>query len=316
MRIIATAPTRISLAGGGTDVDPYRKLYGGCVINMAINIYQHVELGTHDDMWAMSQKIPDDPTLFYKILTIYDRDGMHKACVQSYFDGIIGAGLGSSGSAAVALIGALRKEQNKPMDREYVAYQAFDIEVNKLKWYGGRQDQYAAAYGGLNLIEFGKDDDTAITPFSMYEAERLKEWMVLFYVGKRQTTSGKIQQNFKKLSKQQIAFLDLMKKRVDGIGYLIQDCNFKAFGKAIDELWQYKKESNKNVSNSNIDDIYSFALKHGAVGGKIMGAGSGGYMVFICNPNKQENLIKKMAKRGIEDIDFSICYNGLNVRRL
>mgnify|MGYP001614702890 CR=1 FL=1 len=313
----ATTPTRISLAGGGTDVDPYSKHFGGAVINMAINIYQHVELYIGDDMWSVTnQNFPydADPKLFYKILTIYGREGMHKATVVSDFDGFMNAGLGSSGSAAVCLIGALRKEQNKSLDRLDIVEEAYDIEVNKLKWHGGRQDQIAAAFGGLNSIGFGKK--TTISQFTREDAEALKEWMVLFYIGKRQSTSDKIQRSFKKLSGQQIASLNYLRDRVISVGLSIQSSNFELLGKIIDELWQYKKESNKNVSNSKIDEIYDYALKHGAIGGKLMGAGGGGYMFFICDPKKQHSLIFQMAKKGIENIDFSPDFNGLQVRRL
>ena len=316
MTITATAPVRISLAGGGTDLDPYCKLYGGSVINMAINLYQHVQLRTGDDMWSGYQSFPQDvdPELFYTILRKYGREGVHKARVISTFDGFMNAGLGSSGSAAVCLVGALRKEQNKPLDRLDIANEAYDIEVKKLGWHGGRQDQIAAAYGGLNLIEFNKE--IKVISFDKEDAEKLKEWMVLFYVGKRMISGHKIQKGFKKLSKQQIAVLDYIKTRVNTIALCIKTKNFSLLGKIIDEVWQYKKESNKNVSNSNIDDIYDYVIKHGAIGGKLMGAGGGGYMFFICDPNKQENLIKKMARRGIENIDFSVDFNGLRVRRL
>ena len=316
MIIQATTPTRISLAGGGTDVGPYCKLYGGSVINMAINLYQHVELRTDDDMWSGYQSFPQDvdPELFYTILRKYGREGVHKARVISTFDGFMNAGLGSSGSAAVCLIGALRKEQNKSLDRLDIANEAYDIEVKKLKWHGGRQDQIAAAYGGLNLIEFGKK--TIISQFSINNAEALKKWMVLFYIGKRQSTSDKIQQNFKKLSKKQIEVLDLIKEKAEIISLSVSTYRFEETGKIMNEVWQLKKESNKGVSNSIIDAKYNYALKHGALGGKVCGAGGGGYMFFICDPNKQKNLIEQMAKRGIENIDFSPDYNGLNVRIL
>ena len=317
MIIQAIAPTRISLAGGGTDVDPYCKLYGGSVINMAINLYQRIELRTDDDMWAFpNQSFPSnaDPKLFYKILTLYGREGLHKARVISTFDGFMNAGLGSSGSAAVCLIGALRKEQNKPLDRLSIANEAYDIEVNKLKWHGGRQDQIAAAYGGLNLIEFGKK--TIISQFIKEETQALKEWMVLFYIGRRESKSDKIQENFKKLSKKQITSLNYLKEKVTDVILSINTFNFYLLGKIIDETWQYKKESNKDVGNSKIDDIYDYGLKHGAIGGKIMGAGGGGYLMFIVDPLKRKHLTRNMGFINVEETDFSVDFNGLQVRRL
>ena len=317
MIIQATTPTRISLAGGGTDVDPYCELYGGSVINMAINLCQHVELYTDDDMWEKHHhEFPSDadPKLCYRILENYGMNGMHHSRVISSFDGIIGAGLGSSAAFAVCLIGALRKLTRMPQDRKIIAKEAYDTEVKQLGWYGGRQDQYAAAFGGLNLIEFNKE--VKVKPFIREDAEALRKWMVLFYTGNRKFASNKIQKGFKKLSKNQIKTLNLIKEKVSDVEICIKAKAFSELGHFINEMWQLKKKSNKGISNAKIDAIYDYGIKNGALGGKLLGAGSGGYMVFICNPNKQENLIKKMAEKGIEDIDFSVDYNGLQVRRL
>ena len=313
--LIAAAPSRISLIGGGTDIESYSKKYGGSVISMAINLYQHVELRTGDDMWAYSgHSFPGDadPKLCYRILENYGMNGMHNLRVISSFDGIIGAGLGSSGSFAVSLIGALKKLTSMPLDRMIIAEEAYNTEVKQLGWYGGKQDQIAVAYGGLNLIEFAKK--VYITPFLREDAEGLKKWMVLFYIGKRENSGYKIQKGFQKLTRKQIETLDIIKDKTNDAEIFILANEFKEFGGLMNEIWQLKKESNKGVSNSIIDAKYDYALKHGALGGKVCGAGGGGYMFFICNPNKQEDLIKKMAEKGIEDIDFSVDYNGLQTR--
>ena len=317
MKILALAPSRIGIIGGGTDIPSYYENYGGKVINMAINLRQHMEIFIGEDLYGHNgQNIfpyKADPKLVYEIFTKYGLGSMHHVGIRSSFDGIIKAGLGSSGSASVCLIAALQKMQEKSFNRYSIAEEAWDIEVNGVGWYGGKQDQYASAFGGLNLIEFGKN--VSITPFSKEDAGNLQEWMMLFYTrGMRESKT--IQSGFKQLTKEQKKALDQIKKRVNVVEIWIRSDYIEGVGEILNEVWEFKKKLNKGVSNARINAIYDYALKHGAIGGKILGAGGGGYMMFVCNPNKQEELTKEMAKEGIEKIDFSPDFNGVEARIL
>ena len=151
-------------------MDSFAVPFGGRVINLAINLRQKVELYTEDDMWGVTTTIPFNANtdLLYPVRKEYGLDGMHQTRVVTSFDGIIGAGLGSSGSFAVCLVGAIHRNLHFSMDRDIIAQKAYEIEVEKLLWYGGKQDQWASAYGGVNLLEIGKADK--INPLSKKNA--------------------------------------------------------------------------------------------------------------------------------------------------
>lgn len=314
MKIIARAPSRISLIGGGTDVEPYASKYGGRVLSMAITLRSQVELFTDDDMYEQFEnRLPykADPSLFYAIFDKYGIDGMHHRKFVSTFDAYVGCGLGSSASASVALIAAINKLKGIKESPSDIANSAWDIEVNKLGWYGGKQDQYISAYGGIQMIEFGKD--VTLRPLSRKRTEGLLDWLVLVYIGGTRK-SRDIQNEFKKLDKKQLTALHDIKKRIIAATVFIESGFYLGFGELLDELWELKKSSNKGVSNHHIDTLYAYAKKHKALGGKVLGAGGAGYMVFAVKPQDRQDFIKKMRVMGIEDIDFSIDWNGVEAR--
>jgi D-glycero-alpha-D-manno-heptose-7-phosphate kinase len=221
--------------------------------------------------------------------------------------------MGSSASLAVALLGAIKRIKGEGMDRLKIAEEAYDIEVNKLKMFGGLQDQVHASYGGVNIIEFGKE--TKVNQLSPSFIEFLLPYMVLFYTGQNRK-SGKIQEGFKKLTRDQIKSLNNIKALTIDAITAIRDKDVALIGELLDLAWQLKKRSNKGVSNDRIDRIYDLALKNGAIGGKVLGAGGGGHILFICPPDKQPNLKEVMAKMCCKWVDFSIDYNGLETRIL
>mgnify|MGYP001571258893 CR=1 FL=1 len=315
MKILSTAPSRISLIGGGSDVEPYVSQRGGAVLNMAINLRQKVLIRTDDDIFEGPNSFPydADPRLAYAILDYFKMGGMHATALETSFDGLIAAGLGSSGAFSVALVGGLLKSQGKTIYRDLVAETAWDIEVNQLGWYGGRQDQYAAAFGGVNFITFG--NKVNVIPAERKHGDSLRRFLLLVYIGGKRE-SRKIQQSFKKLDDIKILQLDRIKDlAVRGAEALVAG-DMELVGHLIDEGFKLKKQSNKKVSNERIDDIYNYAKESGAMGGKIIGAGGAGYMIFFVNPIDREKLISKLKEKGIEEVDFSIDYNGLETRIL
>lgn len=316
MKILSSAPSRISLFGGGTDVSPYIDSYGSEVLSFAINIRQHIMLYTDDDIWEKtSHNIPldADPALLYEILSHFKINGVKHVRVNSSFDGIIGAGLGSSASFTVALIGAIVKYKNLILSREDIAKLAYKIEVLNLNWFGGRQDQLAACLGGLNHMEFVSDKTTIISLQRKY-AEQLTSWMILCYLGGKRK-SRIIQKGLTELTEKKRNALHNIKKMVPYVTACLLSEDYSELGSMIHESWEYKKESN-NVSTSEIDDLYDYALKHGAAGGKLCGAGGGGYFLYIVPPEKRKYFLEKMGERGIEETDFSPDFNGVEVRIL
>ena len=235
-------------------------------------------------------------------------DDMHQAKIKSEFDGLLQAGLGSSASAAVALVGAINKYKSLGMSLEQIAERAWEIEVNKIKLYGGKQDQYASVYGGLNLFEFSKK--VKRTRFNQTLARELAECMLLFYTGENRK-SAVIQEGFKKLTQTQIQALDQIKMIVDEALIALYIRDYEQIGYLLNKAWEFKKKSNSGVSNPKIDNLYEQGMNLGAWGGKVCGAGGGGFMMFMVDPSKQVGFLKRM---NLEHWDFSPDFNGLEVR--
>lgn len=311
MKIFSQAPCRLSLFGGGTDVEPYASIYGGLCINMAINIRQKF---TFDD------EILPEPAIWYRegrdekfYKAFLDEFSFDKHWIQ-IFDGKLEAGLGSSASAAVALVGGLARIKGINLSKKDIADKAWDIEVNKIGLFGGKQDQYCSALGGFNVLNFD-ENGVLIMSLSRNWGEFIYPYLVLFYLGKNRQ-SATIQEGFKNLTSQQIDALHKIKEIAEKGFDLISQGKIKEIGELLDESYFYKKQSNKGVSDDEIDEIYEAGIEVGAYGGKIMGAGGGGHMVFICPLDKREKLVNKMAELGVREIDFSIDWNGVEVRRL
>jgi D-glycero-alpha-D-manno-heptose-7-phosphate kinase len=300
-KIKASAPCRISLFGGGTDIPTYKN--GGMVLNMAINLRQEI-------------KILDNVNWFGGLMNIWPDGGsenFYKAFLpdsywyEAEFDGEITGGIGSSAGAAVAIVGATERLKGHKIDLDKIAEKAWEIETKKLKMFGGKQDQYASAYGGVNLITFR--DRPHVIQLSPSFIESVKDSILLFHTGENRK-SGKIQEGFKKLSKEQIKYLDKMRDLVMPGLRAIDEGDVKRFGKLLTESWELKKKSNSGVSNEKIDKLFEKGKKLGALGWKLLGAGGGGYCIFIV-PKKQEEFKKKI---GIKWVDYSIDWNGLDTR--
>ena len=308
MKIIAQCPTRLSLFGGGTDVNPYAEKYGGICINLAINLRQHILLDTES---KIHDWIREDSLDFINTLLAPLKVG--DCGINHTFDGIIESGLGSSASLAVALIGAINKYKGIKMTKSEIAEKAWDIEVNKLGLYGGKQDQYAAVYGGANFLVF--EDKVYRYSFPRIGIEKIYPYLMLFYTGQNRK-SPKIQEAFKTLTESQKDALDQLKEIAYAAVDPIKSGDVEQVAKLLQATWEFKKKSNKGVTNERIDLIYQSALEAGAWAGKILGAGGGGHMIFICPPEKQNELKRKLGNIECKWIDFGIDWNGLEVREI
>jgi D-glycero-alpha-D-manno-heptose-7-phosphate kinase len=302
MKLQATAPIRISLFGGGTDLDSYAEKYGGVCINMAINIQQEFELDTEGDGWIIPEMANVD---FYN--SFFREFGIDKIGLIQKFDGFIHGGLGSSASAAVALVAGLSRIKGQELSKQEIAERAWDIEVNKLGLFGGRQDQNCAVFGGFNLMKFGKE--VKVQSFNRGVAEKIAKNILLFDTGIRRKKDN-IQEGLKKLNSNQIYALDMMKELASRAYHKIYRGDIKGVGDLLDKTWQFKKKSNK-VTTPEIDKIYDKAKQLGAWGGKLLGSGGGGAMIFIVPTEKQKEFKEKI---GLRWIDYSIDWNGVQTR--
>lgn len=299
--IKAVAPCRISLFGGGSDVATYYQQHGGLVINMAVNIRQEVRIG----LPYSELDVTDDPEF---LKAFYQGEVVHKN------ESIVASGMGSSAALAIALLAAKKRLHGQNITLNELIQEAWDIEVNKIGLYGGLQDHIAAAYGGVNFIEFNKDG-FQVTPLARGFIEPLLPSLVLMFSGEIRTDK-KIQEGFKDLDSTQVKALDMIKQlAVDAIDP-IGNGDYKKVGELLDTAWALKKESNAGVSNPRLDNIYENAKHYGALGGKVCGAGGGGFMIFVVDPAKRAGFIEKMEKEGLKQWDFSPCWQGVDVRKV
>ena len=312
MRILSLSPTRISLAGGGTDVGEYARKYGGLCINFAINIRQKMEIvcGEVEDQFG-NVTFPTGATLgFYTTILAEMGVSEREMGIEAVFDGHINGGLGTSASAAVCLIGAINKYKNMGYSREDIAEAAWNIETKRLGLFGGKQDQYASSFGGINAMWF--KNKVEVYPLNRDFIEDVLPGLILFYTGSNRA-SPKIQEGLKTLSSTQKLELDEIKRIALEAIPAIGSGDIEKVGTLLDESWYHKKRSNRGVSTPEFDELYDKAKKIGVWGGKLIGSGGGGYCIFVIDPSKRQKLIDGLK---IEQIDFDVDFNGVDVRIL
>ena len=239
MIIKAQAPCRISFVGGGTDVNPFAQQFGGAVVSLAINIRQQFTLYSGDNMWTLhgENKVPYGCKVdfVYAFRERFGVNSMHHNKFVSESDGGINGGIGSSAAISVAIVGALAKSQGKNMTKSEIAELAWNIEVNDLKMFGGKQDQYAAVFGGLNLFEF-TNLGVSVQSFDRKYADRIIPHLVLMHTN-LERTNPKLQEGFKKLDSKQIRALKQIKSLVAPTIKAIRDSDIQTLGEILDTSW-------------------------------------------------------------------------------
>jgi D-glycero-alpha-D-manno-heptose-7-phosphate kinase len=320
--IISSAPARVSLFGGGTDLPEFADKYGGRVLSMAINLRHVCKLNTYDglirNVYAMGEHRPfsNVPSrhydkkfdLIFEILRSYYE--LPFFTFEDSFDGIQSAGLGSSASAAVSMIAAFNRLMKINQSKMEIAKRAWRAETD-LGWISGKQDQYASALGGMNLIEF-ENGEVWVDEIPKNIVLEFEKWCVLLYSGKTRHSSD-LQQSLKDRINNEDTINSLLHLRSQTwvARELLTKGDFHGVGKLLREGWEWKKKSNPMVTNKDINEIFKKAYKFGAIGGKVLGAGGEGCLLFIIEPKKKEFFIKDM---GLQHLDFSVDFNGVQVR--
>lgn len=332
--IHSRAPVRISFAGGGTDVSPYPEERGGCVLSATINKYsftslrftnsKKISLAETDNNSLMLESIEDavlDGNFDLAKTVIMEMNP--KTGLELFFRNDVPprSGLGSSAAAFVSIIGAFNLAFGKKLSRHEIAQLAFEIERNRLGVKGGKQDQFASSYGGLNFIEFiGKNVKVSSMNVSKSTLLELEKNLLLVFVGERKMNGTDIisdQVNSFVLGNKQVCdALDSAKSIAIDMKTALKKGDLEQFGKLLDKGWFEKKKYSKNISNPFIDKIYSAALNAGAIGGKLTGAGGGGYMIFYCYPDKEINVKNKLVEIGVTPINFSFDFKGVQAWNL
>ncbi|MBL7127392.1 MAG: GHMP kinase [Ignavibacteria bacterium] len=318
--IISQTPLRISLLGGGTDLKEYYKIRDGFVVSTAIDKYVFIIVKERfDDLIYVnySSKERTDSPLKIKHDLVKEallKTGVNKGVEITMLADIPseGSGLGSSSSLLVGLLNALYMYQGIQVTAERLAKEACDIEINKCKKPIGKQDQYIAAYGGLCSFKFKKTGQVEAKRLNLTESEGrvLGSNMLLFYTGiTRQSSEILTEQRAK--TKNMITELNLIKSLAEQAVVAINSKKYDKIGTLLRKNWKYKKKLSKNISNTFIDEMYSKALKAGALGGKISGAGGGGFLLLYCKREDQNNIRKAM--KGYREMPFLLEKDGSKI---
>lgn len=340
MIIRAKSPLRIGLAGGGTDVSPYSDTYGGAILNAAISMYAYATLEPTSDGKITVRSIDRNMELSFeskKIIpvnhdlslsaAIYNRIVRDFALepqgfrLTTWVDALLGSGLGSSSTLVVSIIGAFAEWLQLPLGEYEIAHLACEIERQDLKMAGGKQDQYAATFGGFNFMEFKRDDQVIVNPLrikSTYLRE-LEFNLLLYYTGTSRISSKIIEEqsrNVVERHEKSITAMHEVKKHAVLIKEALLKGNLDDVGHLLDKSWQYKKEMALSISNPAIDEIYETAKKAGATGGKLSGAGGGGFMIIYCPGNTRYEVIDALLKLGGDFRRFHFEKHGLTTWKI
>lgn len=340
MFIRSKSPLRIGLAGGGTDVSPYSDLHGGVILNATINMYAYATIEPTDDgkivlhaidkneklQFDAQAHLPIDGHLdllkgiYNRVVRDYTKKPMSFR-LSTYVDAPSGSGLGSSSSLVVAILAAFAEWQNIPLGEYELAKLAFDIERKDLAMAGGKQDQYAAAFGGFNLMEFYSDEKVIVNPLRIKEdyLNEMQFSLLLYYTGTSRLSSKIIEMQSKNISQQKSEPLEAMhqlKLQAVKMKEAILKGNLDLIGEVLNEGWQSKKQTAAGISNPMIDEIYIAALSEGASGGKISGAGGGGFMFFWCPAFSRYKVIDRLHQFGGEFRRFQFTHSGASTWRV
>ncbi|MFH1900312.1 MAG: hypothetical protein ABIJ83_03530 [Patescibacteria group bacterium] len=327
--IITQSPMRITLAGGGTDVLWYSQLKGGAWISGAIDKYVFAFLNKTDDRKLIKASHGIEATMTYdfrEIPNVIIKECLklvnikHGIELSTAADASARSGLGGSGAFEVSLLNALHTYKREPVSQLRLAKEACKIEIDILKKPVGPQDQYIAALGGINYFEIDKDGSVSVEPLdlSMHAVSKLESNLLFFRTGIHRDASSILADEKEKVDKKNLHSKKIIQALDDikALGLQTKEFLLKGyiddFGNSLNEHWLIKKRLSNKVSNSQIDDWYNQAMKAGALGGKIMGAGGGGWLVFYVNKNRAR-FREKMAKMGLEERRVRFDWEGAKV---
>jgi len=320
--IITRTPFRISLCGGGSDLPAFYEKNGGCVISTTINKYMYITSHPSFDnkttvlKYSKTESVNDikkiEHPIFRECLRKENIEGLE---ITSIADVPQGTGLGSSSAFTVGLIKNIKCHKRQYISDKDVAESACNMEIDILKNPIGKQDQYAAAFGGLNFYQFNKDGSVDVEPV-LIEADKFKQLeknLIMLYVGGEHSASSILKEQSKNMTS--------VKEKEDGqkriveltynLKYELENGNIDAVGKVLHENWLIKKTLASGISNPDFDKWYDLALESGALGGKILGAGGSGFFLFYVPEDKQANFRKKMKM--LPEMEFKFDHQGTTV---
>lgn len=319
--ILSRTPLRVSFAGGGSDLPSYYTKHGGAVLSTTIDKY--IYIAVHRYFYPNQSLLKYSKTelvnnndeiqhpLFRECMKLVNVSGLD---ISSMADIPAGTGLGSSSAFTVSLLNVLHAYKHEAVSAEYLASTACEIEINRLGDPIGKQDQYAAAYGGLNFIRFNYDGSVDVQKIVMDPAVKaqLERNLILLYTGTKHSASAILKEQGKemqRLDKQQV-----MHKMVD-MAYELKDVlehnQIDDFGRILNEGWLLKRSLANSISNPLVDNLYDQGMEAGALGGKLLGAGGAGFVLFYCPEDKQSAFRTKMS--GYTEMPFKFENYGSKI---
>lgn len=336
MIIRSKAPLRIGLAGGGTDVSPYSDIYGGAILNATINLYAYATIiPRHDNLiviksadrneqveYPSANQLPIDGKLdlakaiYNRIINNYNFKNLSFELV-THVDAPPGSGLGSSSTLVIAVIGAFVEWLKLPLGEYDIANLAYTIERIDLNYAGGKQDQYAATFGGFNFMEFFANGKVIVNPLRIRSniLDELAYNFVLYYTGTSRLSSIIIEKQQNSITNNNQISIQAMHQTKE-MAILMKEAilkgNLDEIGPILMQAWDFKKKMAVGISNDQLDLIFESAIHAGATGGKISGAGGGGFMFYYCPGNTRFKVIAALEEFGGEVQKFQFTKNGLS----
>ncbi|MDG1176177.1 MAG: GHMP kinase [Flavobacteriales bacterium] len=329
------APFRIGLAGGGTDVSPYSDEYGGAILNATISLYAYTTIIPRTDgkiiiravdrgeelIFDSSDELPVTGTLdlqvgvYNRIVKEFGKKGLSFEMITS-MDVSSGSGLGTSSTLVTSILGAFVEWFKLPLGEYDIAQLAYDIERVDLAMAGGKQDQYAATFGGVNFMEFYEGNKVIVNPLRI-KAELLNELqfnLILYYTDTSRESAKIIETqagNAKAKKDKPVQAMHAVKEQAFLMKEALLKDELHKIGEILSVSWENKKKMAAGITNELIDDIYSTAIEAGATGGKISGAGGGGFMIFYAEEANRYNVIKALGKFGGQAKRYEFSKEGL-----
>lgn len=318
--LITKTPFRVSFCGGGSDMAAFYERYGGCVLSTSINKYMYISIhpyfNENQTLLKYSQNelvdnIQDiDHRIFHQVLEDMDISGVE---ISSTADVPGGTGLGSSSTFTVGLLHTLYCYKGKFVSKAKLAHEACEIEIEKLASPIGKQDQYAAAFGGLNFIRFNKDGSVSVAPIMMQADtyKQLENNLLMFYTGTVRSANAILGEQKKNIT-QDHKNQNLLKmcRLAEEMKEALEHNDLSGFGAVLHESWELKKTLASGITSNAIDAAYARALENGALGGKLLGAGGGGFLLFYCEPGYQDQVRKNI---GLKEFEFRLERDGTSI---
>lgn len=321
--LITKTPFRVSFCGGGSDIPAFYQQYGGCVLSTSINKYMYISIHPYFNeqqtllKYSENELVEDIQEIKHKIFHCVLREmEISGVEISSTADVPGGTGLGSSSTFTVGLLHTLYSYKGKFASKAKLAKEACEVEIEKLLSPIGKQDQYAAAFGGLNFIRFNRDGSVSVAPIMM-QAEtykRLEKNLLMFYTGTTRSANGILSEQKKNISQSdKNENLKEMCHLAEQMKESLEQNDLSSFGTILNQSWELKRTLASGISNPEIDQAYQAALCSGALGGKLLGAGGGGFLLFYCELERQQELRRTMEQMGLKEFDFRFERDGTSV---